>query len=154
MSSNCAGLPSSFDRFGAIWHIDFEYRIDANHLPVPVALFAKEHRSGAEIALRRLELLALRRAPFDVGPDTLVTSYSIVAELSCFRVLNWPMPARAVCSYFETAAQINGLDLVGLQPQRPRARRDPGRGEAGGLRDDREAERIRPGLARLRVERG
>ena len=49
MSCSSAGLPTSFDRFRAIWHVDFEFRQDDNHLPVPVAMFAKEHRTGAEI---------------------------------------------------------------------------------------------------------
>ena len=45
-------------------------------------MFAKEQRTGAEIGpLRREQLLACDRAPFDTGPDVLVTSYSIVAEL-------------------------------------------------------------------------
>ena len=120
MSCSSAGLPNSFDRFRAIWHVDFEFRQDDNHLPVPVAMFAKEHRTGAEIGpLRRDQLLSLRRAPFDTGPDVLVTSYSIVAELSCFKVLGWPMPRHLLCSYFETSAAINGLDIVGLEKKRP-----------------------------------
>jgi DNA polymerase-1 len=120
MSCGCAGLPSSFDRFREIWHVDFEFRFDANHLPVPVAMFAKEHRTGTDVVMRREQLLARPRAPFDTGPDTLVTSYSIVAELSCFRVLRWPMPRHLLCSYFETAAAINGLDIVGLEKKRPK----------------------------------
>ena len=121
MSCSSAGLPNSFDRFDAIWHIDFEFRQDANHHPVPVSMFGKEHRTGAEIGpLTRDQLLKLRRAPFDTGPDALVTSYSIVAELSCFKVLGWPMPRNLLCSYFETCAAINGLDIVGLEKKRPR----------------------------------
>jgi DNA polymerase family A len=120
MSCSSAGLPSSFDRFRAIWHVDFEYRQDGNHLPVPVAMFAREHRTGTEIGpLRRDQLLSMRRAPFDTGSDVLVTSYSIVAELSCFKVLSWPMPRHLMCSYFETSAAINGLDIVGLEEKRP-----------------------------------
>jgi hypothetical protein len=49
----------------------------------------------------------------------LVTSYSIVAELSCFKVLGWPLPRQLLCSYFETAAAINGLDIIGLEEMRP-----------------------------------
>ena len=49
MSCSSAGLPTSFDRFRAVWHVDFEFRQDDNHLPVPVAMFAKEHRTGVEI---------------------------------------------------------------------------------------------------------
>src|SRR5262245_37879218 len=119
MSCSCAGLPSSFDRFSAIWHTDFEFRLDANHLPLPVAMFAKEHRTGAEISLRRPQLLNLRKAPFHTGPDALVTGYSVVAELSCFRVLSWPRPHHVLCTYFETAAAINGLDIDGLETKRP-----------------------------------
>jgi len=119
MSCDCGGLPTSFDRFREIWHVDFEFRQDENHCPVPVAMFAKEHRTGAEIAMRRNQLLASVRAPFDVGPDTLVIGYSVVAELSCFRVLRWPLPRYVLCTYFETSAAINGLDIVGLTKKRP-----------------------------------
>ena len=95
MSNNSAGLPTSFDRFREIWNHDFEFRQDGNHCPVPVAMFAKEHRTGAEITMDRAQLLASTRAPFDTGPDTLVTSYSIVAELSCFRLC--PGQCRKTC---------------------------------------------------------
>jgi hypothetical protein len=119
MSFACAGLPSSFDRFEEIWSHDFEFRIDEVHRPVPVALFAKEHRTGAEIALRRDQLLTLRRAPFNIGPGSLVTGYSVVAELSCFKVLGWQCPRRVLCTYFETCAAINGQEIEGLAVKRP-----------------------------------
>jgi hypothetical protein len=82
-------------------------------------MFAKEHRTGAEITMRREQLLACTKAPFDIGPDTLITSYSIIAELSCFRVLHWPLPRNLLCTYFETCAAINGLDIIGLTEKRP-----------------------------------
>ena len=71
MLCDCGDLPSSFDRFREIWHVDFEFRPDANHLPVPVAMFAKERRSGTEIFMRREKLLTCKLSPFDIGPDTL-----------------------------------------------------------------------------------
>jgi hypothetical protein len=120
MSYSSAGLPSSFDRFREIWDHDFEFRQDGNHLPVPTAMFAKEHRTGTEISMDRAQLLASKRAPFDIGPHTLVTSYSIVAELSCFRALRWPMPRNVLCTYFETSAAINGLNITGLTEKRPK----------------------------------
>lgn len=120
MSCGCAGFPTSFDRFREIWEHDFEFRADANHCPVPVALFAKEHRTGTAISMDRAQLLASKRAPFDTGPDTLVTSYSIVAELSCFRALRWSMPQNMLCTYFETSAAINGHDITGLMEKRPK----------------------------------
>jgi DNA polymerase I len=119
MSCNCAGLPTSFDRFREIWHVDFEFRFDENNLPVPVAMFAKEHRTGTEIAMRQPQLVATKRAPFDTGPESLVVAFSIVAELTCFHVLGWPRPRNALCTYFETSAAINGADIVGLTEKRP-----------------------------------
>jgi hypothetical protein len=120
MSYSCGDLPTSSDRFRSIWHVDFEFRFNDNHRPVPVAMFAKEHRSGAEIAMHRDQLLACTRAPFDTGLDTLVVAYSAVAELSCFQVLRWPRPRHVLCTYFETSAAINGLDIVGLTERRPK----------------------------------
>jgi hypothetical protein len=119
MFCDCAVVPTSFDRFRQIWHVDFEFRFDANHLPVPVAMFAKEHRSGTEIAMRRDQLLARNRAPFDTGQDSLMIAYSAVAELTCFHVLQWPTPRNVICAYVETSAAINGLDIVGLIQKRP-----------------------------------
>jgi DNA polymerase family A len=120
MSCGCAGLPNSFDRFREAWHWDFEWRYDSNHLPVPVALFAKEHRTGAELALRRDQLLSCTRIPFPHGPDVLVTSYSAVAELVACLMLDWPFPRHVLCTYFETSAAINGLDIDGLTMKRPK----------------------------------
>ena len=119
MSSSCAGLPSSFDCFREIWQWDFEFRQDENHQPVPVAMFAKEYRTGTEISMRRAELLTSTRIPFDAGSETLVTSYAAVAELICCDVLHWPPPRHMLCTYFETSAAINGLDIDGLEKKRP-----------------------------------
>ena len=119
MSCGSAGLPISFDRFREVWDLDFEYRLDDNYLPVPVALFAKEHRTGTEIAMRREQLLSTTRLPFDDGADVVATSYSAVAELGCCLQLRWPFPRNVLCTYFETSAQINGLDIVGLGLKRP-----------------------------------
>lgn len=119
MSCSSAALPSDFDCFREIWHVDFEFRGDVNQRPVPVAMFARERRSGTEISMRRDKLLACKRPPFDIGPDTLIVAYSIVAELTCFRMLCWPMPHYLLCTYVETSAAINGLDIEGLTMKRP-----------------------------------
>jgi DNA polymerase-1 len=119
MSCSDAGLTTSFDRFREVWDWDFEFRPDANDLPVPVAMFAKEHRTGAEIFMRREQLLACTCTPFPTGPDTLVVSYSAVAELSCARALRWSPPRHVLDTYFETSAAINGADIVGLETKRP-----------------------------------
>jgi hypothetical protein len=98
----------ALNRFKVIWHVDFEFRQDGDHCPVPVCMFAKEQRSGAEIFLNREQLLALRGAPFDVGPESLMIAYMSAAELSCFLSLQWSFPRNIVDPYVETITTING----------------------------------------------
>jgi hypothetical protein len=101
------------------WHVDFEYRLDACHHPVPVCMFAQEQHTGQEISLRHDELLKLRRAPFDTGPNDLLIAYSAHAELSCFQALGWPFPYNTIDVFVETCAAINGLEIEGLEEKRP-----------------------------------
>jgi DNA polymerase I len=95
-------------RFDTIWHVDFEYREDNNRLPVPVSMFAYEQYNGISIALRRDQLLALKRAPFGTGPRDLMIAYAANAELACFLALGWPFPCNVLDLYVETIAVING----------------------------------------------
>ena len=106
--------------FKAIWHVDFEYRQDANHLPVPVCMHAYERHTGTEIAMRREQLLACRRAPFDTGTDSVVVAYAANAELSCFLTSNWPLPHNVIDVYVETIAAINGDLDVWPEKRRPK----------------------------------
>src|SRR5262249_27879992 len=68
---------------------------------------------------RHEQLLSGTRLPFGQGTDTLVTSYSNVAELNCLNILNYPIPQNLLCTYTETSAAINGLDIDGLTEKRP-----------------------------------
>jgi hypothetical protein len=72
--------------------------------------------------MRREQLLASSKLPFDDGPDVLFTSYSAVAELSCFLELGWSPPRNVLCSYAECCDAINGLDIDGLTKKRPKLR--------------------------------
>ena len=118
-------------RFDSVWHVDFEFRQDANHRPVPVCMFALEQHTGTEISLWRDQLLALRRAPFGTGPRDLMVAFAANAELSCFLVLGWPFPHNVLDPYVENIAVINGrtdiwppIDPVTGKPQK--AARRPG----------------------------
>ena len=119
----CAGSSTSpgdwQSRFEAIWHVDFEYRQDANHRPIPVCMFAYEQHTGATIELWRDQLLRLRRAPFDTGQRSLMVAYAANAELSCFEVLGWPFPYNVLDLYVEAIAAINGDDGVWSEDKRP-----------------------------------
>ena len=50
MSADCAASSISWlGQFASVWHVDFEYRQDANHCPVPVSMFAYEEHTGTEL---------------------------------------------------------------------------------------------------------
>jgi DNA polymerase I len=109
MSNGCAASSTDWRRFyRSIWHVDFEYREDANHLPVPICMVAVEEHTGASIVMRRAELLKCRAAPFPTGPEDLMVAYAANAELSCFLTLNWPFPCNVLDVYVETICAING----------------------------------------------
>jgi hypothetical protein len=115
-----AACPSSWSRFRQLWDIDFEYQLDACGRSWPILMVAKERRSGRVIVMRGPELRACRQAPFDIGDETLVTSYSIPAELGCFLSLTWREPQHVLCTFTECCAAINGLPIEGLAKRRPK----------------------------------
>jgi DNA polymerase I len=79
--------------FTAIVTADFEFEFGGRdgNLPRPVCMAAKELRSGKIWRLWRDEFGG---PPFPIGVDTLFVSFTASAELGCFKVLGWPMPAR------------------------------------------------------------
>ena len=99
--------------FREIWCVDFEFRIDPGERPWPVCMVARELRTGREIRLWRGELLALDRAPFDSGPDSLFVAYAASAEIGCFLELGWPLPVNILDLYFENRTETNGLKIPG-----------------------------------------
>lgn len=105
------------ERFREEWHIDFEYREDANHLPVPVSLCAIERHSEAVIFLRRDQLLKLKQAPFNTGTDSLIVAYAANAEISCFLALGWPFPVNILDLYVEIITAINGDSTIWLEDE-------------------------------------
>jgi DNA polymerase family A len=120
MSDSC--VASSIDwrqQFDTAWHIDFEYRQDANHLPVPVSLYGYEEFSGTEFFLPRDQLLSLRRAPFEIGPRNLVICFAANAEISCFLALGWPLPRSILDLYVEAIAAFNGRTDLWVNKGRP-----------------------------------
>jgi DNA polymerase I len=120
MSGACVEYSTDWQRdFATVWHVDFEYRESANHLPIPVCMFAYEQHTGATIELWRDQLLQRRRAPFDTGPNSLMVAYAASAELSCFLALGWPFPRNTLDLYTETIAAINGNTDVWSQTKRP-----------------------------------
>jgi len=62
-------------------------------------MVAKELRSGRTIKLWTDQLGSY--PPFPINQDTLFVAYMASAELNCFGVLGWKMPARILDLYVE-----------------------------------------------------
>jgi len=72
-------------------------------------MVAKEARSGQVIRLWQDELVRCGKAPFDVGPDSLLVAYYASAEIGCFLALDWDVPERILDLFTEFRAETNGL---------------------------------------------
>jgi hypothetical protein len=93
--------------FREIWCADFEYRSDPGERPFVVCLVAREFRTGREIRMWRDELLTLRKAPFNTGPDAAFACYYAPAELGCFLELGWPLPTNVIDLFAEHRVATN-----------------------------------------------
>jgi DNA polymerase I len=107
--------------FGAdLWAIDAEWGADAGCLPKPRLFCAVQHGTGHPIRLGEKELPAYRgKPPFPITDNTIITSYSLAADMVFWRVMRWPIPRNKVCTFATHITQTNGLstgfgdDLVG-----------------------------------------
>jgi len=89
---------------------DFEFEIGQGERPVPVCLVAHELTSGRKFRIFQDQFgLA---PPYATGPDVLFVAYYASAELGCYRVLDWPMPARILDLFTEFRDRTNGLPTL------------------------------------------
>jgi hypothetical protein len=104
-------------KFREIWNIDFEYQRpdDSRDPPKIVCMTARELRTQREIGLFRDELVGLAAPPFDIGRHSCIVAFAAAAEMSCFAVLHWVLPANTIDLFAENLLQLNG---------RPRRRGD------------------------------
>jgi DNA polymerase-1 len=105
------GPPRATTPFRQAWCIDFEFQDNDGDQPLVLCMVAKEFNSGETIRLGRDELLRLKKAPFDTGPDALVVAYLASAEMRCFLALGWPIPHNLLDLYVEHRVQTNGRYL-------------------------------------------
>jgi DNA polymerase family A len=93
--------------FAEIWLVDTEFIEPPGERPTVVCLVAQEFRSGRIIRLWQDELTS--EPPFRTDEGALFVAYAADAELKCFRVLGWPMPACILDLYAEFRARISGM---------------------------------------------
>ncbi len=86
--------------FRQVWAVDFEFIARPGERPEPICMVARELRSRELIRLWQDEL---RRPepPFPLDQSSLFVAYYAPAELCCFKVLGWPMPARILDLFAE-----------------------------------------------------
>jgi DNA polymerase I-like protein with 3'-5' exonuclease and polymerase domains len=101
MTVNASSLP-----FAEIWLVDTEFLEPPGERPTVVCLVAQELRSGRIIRLWQDELPP--EPPFRTDEGVLFVAYAADAELKCFKVLGWPMPARILDLHAEFLARISG----------------------------------------------
>src|SRR4029079_1316070 len=93
--------------FRELWCVDFEFRSDPGERPWVVCMVAQELISRRQIRMWRDELLALKKAPFNTGPDAVLVAYYASAELGCFLELGWPLPVNVVDLFAEHRVATN-----------------------------------------------
>ena len=93
----------SLCRFKEIWLCDTEFFAPDGERPYTLCLVARELRSGRTIRWWRDDLRRRRRAPFDVGADSLLVAYYASAEIGTLLDLGWPLPANVLdlCAEFK-----------------------------------------------------
>src|SRR5262245_15463403 len=93
--------------FKEVVAVDFEFIANPGERPIPVCLGANELRSGRCFRLWQDQFT--RGPPYATGPDVLFVAFYASAELSCYHVLNWPMPERILDLFVEFRKHTNGL---------------------------------------------
>jgi DNA polymerase-1 len=86
---------------------DFEFTAIPGERPGPVCAVAHELFSGRRFRLSQDQLGPA--PPYATGPDVLFVAYYASAELGCYRVLGWPMPARILDLFTEFRDRTNNL---------------------------------------------
>lgn len=89
--------------------IDFEFYQPDGEQPVPRVMVVRDARTDEEHRYWVDDFGD--RPPFDVGKDTLFVAWFASAELNCFHVLNWPIPANILDLFVEFRRHTNGLVL-------------------------------------------
>lgn len=100
--------------FREVWAVDFEFDAARGERPIPICMVAQELRSGQSLRLWANQLGP--RPPFPVTADALFIAFYASAELTCFKVLDWPMPARILDLFVEFRNSTNRLQQKGAKP--------------------------------------
>ena len=97
-----------------VYLVDFEFHpangVEGNP-PEPVCMVVRNLVSGRVDRYTRPDLLAMKAAPFNIGPAALFVAYYTPAELDCFIRLGWRLPDNVLDPFVEFRNLTNGLQL-------------------------------------------
>jgi hypothetical protein len=102
-----------------IWSIDGEWLSAAGCLPRPRLFCAVQYGTGHKVRLGEKEMANCPRTPFPIADNTVVTSFSMAADMVFWRVMGWKPPRHKVCTYAVHRTATNGRpsdfgdDLIG-----------------------------------------
>ena len=97
--------------YKTVWCVDFEFAaIDGNAVKV-ICMVAKDLVTGQTIRMWQDDLEVLNAPPFSIDGDSLFVAYFASAEMGCFKVLGWAMPANTLDLFTEFRNCTNGLPV-------------------------------------------
>ena len=94
-----------------VFLIDFEFRPEngrEGNTPEPVCLVVKDFLSGVTSRFWKDDIHSRSSAPFSVGREALCVAYFASAEMDCFLMLGWQLPANVLDLYVEFRCLTNG----------------------------------------------
>lgn len=94
--------------FKHVFCVDFEFQIKNGDRPWPVCMVVTNATTKETKRYWRDDLLRLKQAPFDTGPDSLMVAYAAQAELGCMLELGWSLPVNVLCLYVVFRNLTNG----------------------------------------------
>lgn len=103
---NRGPLPAALARFSEVWAVDFEFIAHPGERPVPICCVARELRSGREVRRWADEL----QYPLQIPDTGVLVAYYASAEVGCFLVLGWPLPANVLDLFAEFRVLVNGRE--------------------------------------------
>ena len=98
-----------------IYLVDFEFhpaRGREGNPPVPVCMVVREWPSGRTTRHWQDDLKSMATAPFPTGDKALCVAFYASAEMDCFEVLGWTLPAHVLDLFAEFRCMTNGLRLA------------------------------------------
>ncbi|MFZ4809548.1 MAG: DNA polymerase [Hyphomicrobiaceae bacterium] len=101
--------------FASVWIVVFAATAKSGEVVAPLALSARDAKTGLQIAIGAPKLFGVRRPPYPTGPRTLLVTIDADMVVGCHLALGWRVPERLVDLMIECRNDMGGqsAELVG-----------------------------------------